>query len=207
MLVEDWWIRADGAVKRMGTSEHAEEALRFLLGLPDDTRIDRKKLFTGINPREITSALKRGVPKNVVAYLSRDTMDPRTWMIQKQGWIRVARSLFNLWQFDQTTLDQIRESAYWATQAKADPNDMISVDELSTGNKFEVPVRALRYRGARAEDLKSIALSRGQFLTPEQIEVEDERYTRPYGRPGGHTDGPVDGRWQYRSFGANPDEE
>ena len=147
MLHSDYWIRNDGAVKEMGTSEHAEEALRALLKLPEDFRIPRNRLFTGISEKEAASALKRGISKNVVAYLTRDTMDPRTWMIQKEGWIRVARSAFNLWAFDQKTLEQIRTSAYWDTQIKADPNDMIRIDELSTGEQFDVPVRALRYRG------------------------------------------------------------
>lgn len=200
MLYEDWWINADGAVKQMRQSEHAEEALRYLLKLPEDFRIPRTRLFTGISMKEEDAARKKGVAENVLAYLTRDTIDPRTWMVQKEGWIRVSKNKMNLWAFDDKTLDLIRNSAYWENQPQASPLDMIEIDELSSNQPFEVPVRALRNPNATAAAIKEIAYRHGTFDLPAQ------ELPKPYMRPGGFTDKSGDGRWLYQRIGENPEE-
>jgi GNAT superfamily N-acetyltransferase len=205
MLFEDFWIRPDGSVKGpLAQSEHAEEALRVLLRLPADFKIPRTQLFTGITQKTEDSARARGVPENVLAYLSRDQIDPRTWMIQKEGWIRVSKNKINVWIFNDATLDLIRRSDYWKHQTKASPYDMIEIDELSGNDKFEVPVRALRSRGSNAASLKEIGLRRGEFPHGEEIEESPEEPQRHFTRPGGYTDKAGDGKWLYQRIGENP---
>jgi hypothetical protein len=201
MLTEDWWLRPDGTVAEMGAHEHAEEALRYLLKLPETVSISRVRLFTGISDAEAKAARARGVAENVLAYLTRDTIDPRIWLIQKEGWIRINREKWNLWAFDDATLGAIRNGDYWRNQKRLDPYDMAVIDEVSTGKVFQVPVRALRHPGADAATIKAIALRRGEFsFADEPVQTAAPRL----GRPGGYTDKAGDEKWRYARVGENP---
>lgn len=189
MLSGNFWIYPDGRAERIEGVEHAELALRHLLKLPPGTPIPRNKLYSGITMKEADAARARQVHEDVLDYLQRDSIDPRTWVVQKEGWIRVTKNQFNLWDW-KTKVAQLVNSDYWDQQPHLAPHDMLDIDDLAdrSGNLFSISVGKLRQQPVEHDEFEEKAEQREAYLP----------------RVGGYTDRAEEDHWQYQRVGENP---
>ena len=182
-VYEDWWIRTDGSVKQMGGGEHAQEALRFMLNLPEDYLVNLRDMFSGADawtPEELAEAKRRGVPKKVFASLKKHE-DPRLFMLREHGWIRVAKNKINDWKFDDETLSRLQTSAYWDAQPQVTEYDTFDIEELSTHDVFPLSAKKLLNRSAEAGALKRMAMGVGRYRNPGVgFHIEDYDDIRVY---------------------------
>ena len=175
----------------MGGGEHAEVALKAMLHLPPDERVPRRALFNGLaafTEEQLQRAVDGGAAPEVFEFLKTRNPDPRLYAIQNYGWIRVAKSALNLWDW-MRALETLRRSSYWAQQESMTPQDMFDVIEFSTNRKFSITVEKLLG---------------GVDIGEAAIEPEAKKaFVAP--RRGMHTSGPGAASWQYRTVGDNPE--
>jgi hypothetical protein len=166
MFTHDFWITPEGTFE-MGAHEHVDMALKAMLRLDTESSIPQSWYFGPIPAKILKEARKRGAPEKDLEYLSRESNDPRTYMIVKYGWIRVARGKFNLQEFNQDSLDLIQKAKlFWETE-KPEPEEMIDIDELVSGSMFPVSVKNIRRRGATPAALKNLGTGVGAWRNPD----------------------------------------
>lgn len=162
MLTGKFWIiptTPDGTkfeVVNASTTEHALIAKKAMLQTEDEV-LD-KRLFSAMSKADYKKYLDAGIEKELLDFL-REGGDPRKWVMQHLGWIRTAAGIMNAWTFDQNVLLAIRKSKFFSDwQPKAEEWDMVSFEELSTGEMFDVQVKKLIRPSADAEAIKHLAL-------------------------------------------------
>ena len=180
-LSADYWIYPDGEAEEMREHEHAAIALREMLRLEDDEKIPLRDLWRVLTPDEIREAKRRGVSQAIIEFLMREVHDPRYFVICAWGWIRVARSKFNVCRLDNETLEFIRESSYWDTQPNLDDQDMVDIEELGVRNSklISITVGKLRNPNTTAESLKAVSEGVAQWRNPENKKAPEE-YLKNY---------------------------
>jgi hypothetical protein len=167
MFTHDFWITPEGTFE-MGAHEHVDMALKAMLRLDTETSIPQSWYFGAVPAKVLKEARKRGAPEKDLEYLSRESNDPRTYMIAKYGWIRVARGKLNMQEFNQESLDLIQKAKLFWEIEKPEDHDMLDIDELSGQDVFSVSVKNIRRRGASPEALKNLAKGVGAFRNPEE---------------------------------------
>lgn len=175
MLRGDFWMFPDGRVEAIAGHEHGWDAKRAMLELePGDTffRLPFQDWLKPLKPEEVSLFRERGVPQEQLDYLAAGK-DPRAWVITNWNWIRIHNgSNFNIKRFDDLTLARIQDSKdFWRTQPKADLDDRVTVDELSTGETFTFTLKLLQ-RAESAEAVKHYAAGVGAFRNPEELDSE-----------------------------------
>lgn len=128
------------------------------------------------------------------------TDDARSYMMKKSGWVRVAGSSFQLYEFNADTLDNIRNTDLYENVETDDGNDPaeseddVWIEEMSTGESFVVTLRELLDSSLGVEALKAIA--RGEESAPSQeVTPVFKKHTQ---------DAPGVDKWLYRRIGDNP---
>lgn len=162
----DFWVTPEGTFE-MGNHEHVDMALKALLRLDTATKIPPSWYFSQVPEKELRAAKKRGAPPADLEYLSRESNDPRTYMIVKYGWVRVARGKFNMNEFDDATLNLIQKAKKLWELEQPEQYEMAEIDELKGDKVFSVSVSKLRNRSASPEALKNMATGVGAFRNPE----------------------------------------
>lgn len=185
----DWWLYPDNSCQEMAGSEHAEIALKAMLKLPAETRLDRRKLFLGLAAftlPQLDEAIAKGVQQDVFDFLSLPDADPRVYAIKYWGWIRIAKQALNCWDWT-ASAEIFRRSSYWSQQPAVIPPDMFDIAELSTNKRFSLTVEKIM----GGDNL-------GEAVTEPEVE---KIYVGP--RRGAHTDTSGKSDWQYRRIGDN----
>lgn len=130
-----------------------------MLQLPDRMFAPYRWSIDGVPEEELELALDRGADPAAISFLSSKKNDSRLWAVREYGWVRTFRNKFNLWYFDCTTADMVRESDYWDSQRQLEPDDKIDVEEIKTGDHYSISVQKL-LDGGDPEVLKDLAMSR-----------------------------------------------
>ena len=163
-----WFITPEGSVQLDGR-EHAQLATHYMLNLPLDRNVPMWWVIRGIPEEEFDAALKRGADPDAVEFLRKKGNDSRLWVL-KLGWIRTAKSLWNLWRFDDKTLQIARDAKdYWAAQ-KITKSDYVDIEEFETRQVFSVPVFTI-LDGTDPALLKRVALGLPIDLPKEEVAV------------------------------------
>ncbi len=179
MLSGKWWLTPAGAYD-VGTREHAHYALRDMLLYP---RLPPVQWFgLGVPAAELDAALARGADPKAVEYLSNKARDPRLFAMKEYHWVRTARNVFNLWEFNEATAQTIRAAAnYWQAQGNLGRYEMIDVEEFHNHDRYSISIEKLM-AGGNPKILKNLAMSRVEVSAPvEKVYVP---VTHSRSRPG-----------------------
>lgn len=165
----EWWIQEDGfamfADGDIGDQNHAGMALGTILAQhdidPEDPNVPEIIAMEPLSKEAKKYLKKHGVPKNVIEYL--DGGDPREYMIEHNGWIRLVGTNAELWEFDEPTLDSLRGGIWEAWDGDAwgdiDPEELdfdVTIEEAKTRRTFDVPFKALMEDRMDVESLKRL---------------------------------------------------
>jgi len=130
-----------------------------MLKLTDDSLQPQSKMFASLSPSEIAIHRKRGIPSDVLAFLSHPEHDPRCFAIKHYKWIRVRPHAFYLWKWDNFSLGLIRDAiSFWTAQRDVLPHDAVDFLELSTWTEFALTVGQLRTNRSTAATLKRASI-------------------------------------------------
>ena len=167
----EWWIQDDGftmyADGDIGDQNHAMAAYATILSEYDidPEREEYMPVLVPYSPLDASDTAwfrKRGV-KGAVLKLLKDGDDPREWMIEHRGWIRLAGANAELWKFDAATLDSLRSGIWEAWDGDAwddmDPEELdfdVTIEEAKTRRTFAVPLKALMDDRMDVESLKRL---------------------------------------------------
>lgn len=146
MLRGKYWIIGTEVVD-VTTSEHAIYAKNFLLRLEGPERLKVQKMLVPLTEEEVAHHRARGIPDNALAYLRVKGNDPRNYVIDKLGWIRVRQNGLWLREWNPHVANQIRNAnQYWSTQQRVEQDDAFDVFEFVSAYQRStvVPVSALR---------------------------------------------------------------
>lgn len=126
--------------------EHARYAKAAMLCLSDaamHAQLSPANNFSAISDEEARLALERGADKEAVAFLRGPpglgkTIDPRRFVIERWGWIRIRNHRYYAWKWDVQTVNLLFFCEdYWQTQ-RVDVDCWLEFIELSTGKEFGV---------------------------------------------------------------------
>lgn len=172
----EWWIDDSGMAQYadgdVGDQNHEGMALQAILsehGI-DVEDPETPELWPGhITKAEEKWLVKHGMPKNVAKALQ-EAADIRELMIEWKGWMRIAGSAVELWEWNQAALDTLRGGIYeawggddWDT---LDPEELdfdVMIEEASTRRTFAVPLKALMDDRMDAESLKRLG-AKGEIV-------------------------------------------
>lgn len=164
-LTSKWWITPGGAFEVNGR-EHEWLSTAVMLQLPDRMFAPYRWSIDGVPEEELELALERGADPAAVRYLENKKHDSRLYAVREYGWVRTFKNKFNLWYFDCETADMVRKSDYWDFQRQLEPDDVIDVEEVKTGDSYSISVQKL-LDGGDPEVLKDLAMSRVHSGSPE----------------------------------------
>ena len=183
----DWWVYPDGSCQDMGQGEHAEVALRTMLKMPEGMVISRRQLYSmAFTKDQIQEALVRDVELSVIKFIE-ESGDPRYYAIKVWGWIRIAKTKINCWNWRESAQDILRRSSYWSQQPDIIPQDMFDVEDFYLKRKFSITVEKILG---------------GADLGVGAVEPEAKPLFVPPAR-GMHTDTASPRDWRYRRIGDN----
>ncbi len=142
----------------MRQSDHALFAIGAMLGKDPGAYIPLHWAISGVPRTALDLAMEGGAdPKAIIAL--EDGVDPRLYAMMFFGWVRVSQNRFNLWDFNQSTAELIRECReYWKAQDYG-PDDMIDVFEFKTKDRFQIRITAL-LKGGDPKILKNLSMGR-----------------------------------------------
>lgn len=167
-LIGKWWLTEFGSID-VGHGEHVDIAIASML-LLNQKRAPHLWNQNGIPKEELAAAIERGADADAVDFLSSKGKDARLWVIRELGWIRTARSAWNVWVFDDHVAEIARKAKdYWRSQYSMNNYDTIDVTELKTGDRFAVNAKKLQ-DGGNPHVLKNLAMGRM---------VEEEKESSP----------------------------
>lgn len=165
----EWWIDESGMAQYadgdVGDQNHAGMALDNILA-QYDINLDEEPDAPVIDPYSLSADAKRwlrkkGMPAKAIKMI--DGGDPREYMIEHNGWIRLAGTAAELWTFDDATLGSLRSGVYEAWEGDAwddiDPGELdfdVLVEEAKTRRTFAIPLTALMDDRMDAESLKRL---------------------------------------------------
>ena len=170
MLNEDFWLTQEGTYA-MGQSEHYMFATEAMLLMPDGEASGRRWQNQGVPEDALQAGLERGADPRAVEFL-RKGGDARLWAIREYGWIRAAKSKWNLWYFDEKTANLARKNTeYWDYQLRHYMNpkyEMVDVYEFKDGDKYSISCRKL-LDGGNPQILKNLAMGRTVVADTEKM--------------------------------------
>ncbi len=166
----EWWIDDSGMAQYadgdVGDANHIYLAFLTILSEWDidveDPQVPEMLPMEGISA-EATQYLKsRNVNPEVIAMLGRGD-DPREYMIEHKGWIRLAGTAAELWKFDDATLGTLRSGIWeawggdeWEETDLEELDFDVLVEEASTRRTFAIPLKALADDRMDAKSLKRL---------------------------------------------------
>lgn len=179
-----WWITPAGDMD-VSHSEHVDYAIAAML-LMDRPKAPHMWNVKGVPKEELAAALMRGVDAAAIDFLEQKK-DARLWVIREFGWIRTAKSAWNLWEFNEKTAEIARSSKeYWRAQYSLNDHDSIDVTELKDGCRYAINVKKF-LDGGNPKILKRLALggveceaertATPQYSTEKYTEIERRRLT------------------------------
>jgi len=193
VLTDTFWLTGIGAFQMTG-SEHATFAIAAMLDLPKYRRVPNYWTIKGIPQNELIDGLARGADPKAVEFLSDKRNDARLWAMREYGWVRTAKSAWNLWYFDDYAAGMVRgNTGYWDFQKKMTEFDMIDIYEFKTHCEYSINVMKF-LDGGRPQELKKLATgglecrvveeAKPEYSTAKYSELERDRlYRRSGGNP------------------------
>lgn len=164
-----YWLTPDKGTIALTGSDHDFIATLEIVGLergePGSLQF-RKRKNQQITQAQADEALARGADPDAIEFLLRGG-DPRLWMVREHGWIRIQHPFMEVWRFDDATLNTFRQNLDYLKYAKGMPEDVLQVQETSTGDFFPVPFRFLTNISAEPDAMKRTGLGVGRFRNPE----------------------------------------
>lgn len=177
----EWWIDGSGYVQfadgDIVDMNHAAMALQSIMSYADvdidDPNIPEIAAMESLSDEAEEYLKERNVDPKVIEFLGVGG-DPREWMIENHGWIRLIGSSAELWRWDQETLELLRDGVFeaWGLDVdKVGDEDYVLVEEAKTRDLFQVPLRALMDKRFDAAALRRLAkegipkqASAGEFM-------------------------------------------
>ena len=163
----EWWIDdsgyaqyADGDVGERGHTVLAMETMLADVDFDVDDP-DAPEIFPmePLSDEAIAYLKERDVDPKVLKFLE-EGGDPREWMVEHRGWIRLIGSGAELWRWDKNTLDLLREGVFdaWGLDTEEiGEDDYVMVEEAVTRDLFRVPLNALMNERYDAKSLRRLA--------------------------------------------------
>ncbi len=171
MLTDTFWLTKFGSFQMTGT-EHAAFAIGAMLDLPKDRRVPNYWTINGIPENELAEALWRGADPKAVEFLSDRRNDARLWAMREFGWVRTAKSAWNLWNFDDETAEMVRwNTGYWEFQKKMTEFDMLDIYEFKTHCEYSISVQKF-LDGGQPHELKKLATGELECRVIEEVKPE-----------------------------------
>jgi hypothetical protein len=166
-----YWITPEGLVD-VTLGEHAVYARRVMLKLRPDESLSPKEMLTPLTAAQRGKYAARGVPKDVLEFLSRPNGDgmvePRIYAIREYGWVRTRKEGLWVWRQDERTLWLIRDAKeFWARQSHLKGRDGVDVVQLSDRGKYYLTLRELRDPKLTARALKALPGRRSPALVTD----------------------------------------
>jgi hypothetical protein len=159
----EWWLDDSGqstfADGDIGDANHEMVAMESALGIsfenPDEDMpemIPHEKLSN-----EAVSWLRdQGVDEAAIDHFKRGK-DPRDYAMNKMGWVRVKDNMFQASAFNDNALKNIQNFIFENIEHPEEAEGEVMVEEMSTNNVYELPIKYLVMEQATAEGLKKFA--------------------------------------------------
>ena len=139
----EWFINDSGqstfADGDIGDLNHEAAAIQAKVPEEHEERFG-EYIFGGLE--ELTPEEVEDIGADFVEYMARGG-EARTWMVEKEGWIRVHGNNFELQTLDEGTLNSIVDFIYGELEPQEWPTEDIYMAELSTGQTYEINVEQL----------------------------------------------------------------
>ncbi len=160
MLTGKYWITPEATVQLV-SKEHAIFALGIMLNYPRDERLPDSWFGNGVPKEQLEAALERGADPKAIKFLEKPGADPRLYAIREYGWVRITKNKFDVWVFDDSTAELVRNAdGYWSEQYARDLKyEVMEIYELKDGDKYTVDVKKI-LDGGSPEILRDLAHGR-----------------------------------------------
>lgn len=151
----EWWIDESGYPTftdgDIGENNHATAAIQAALGFSyEDQGVPQIIAHEPLSEEAIAWLRTQGSDEEAIEFL-KDGSDPRDYVLTKLGWIRVKDSNFQTMHFSNDALNNIRS---FIGEMLEDDVGYITIEEMSTGDMFNVPVKMIMNTEATVPGIK-----------------------------------------------------